>query len=82
MEYIAGLTEAIRALFTANEDRSFTLKEVYVEIGDTDLLQLPKSAREITYNQPKFQHSVRTIIAWLVGMGELRKVARGTYQKA
>lgn len=79
-EPIRGLTEAITAVLEANSDTSVSLKYLYSEMMGGELITLPRSATEVTYNQMKFKHSVRGVLKMLEYQGKINRVDRGLYQ--
>lgn len=78
-EKIKGLTQTVKQIL---EHRGTTmwLKEIYDEVENR--IHLTPEQKEITYEQPNFQHSVRRVLSELVKREEVIRVGRGKYRKA
>lgn len=74
------MTEAVSVVLEANAHTSVSLQYLYSEMMGGELLKLPESYKEVTYNQMMFKHSVRGIVKMLAYQGKINRVGRGLYQ--
>ena len=71
-----SLREAIVQIFETEQNKRFTLKEIYERIPNYFELSVDQKELDRKYPQPRFQHEARRIIAELEKEGIVERLDR------